>query len=147
MATPEEIRQRVEHADTARSARRATAAQQIGELARRRAAIAEQLQDVEHQLGDVLASAQDVIDIDELAEFTDVKAADLTHWLAGRKPARTKRKKPNAATSGTDTPGDASRGPSAPGTSTTGHVSTLPESAVVPVGASAPSERAAVQAP
>ncbi|MBY8853300.1 hypothetical protein K7G98_35740, partial [Saccharothrix sp. MB29] len=61
MATPEEIRLRIEQADTARSARRATAAQQIGELAQRRAAIIEQLEDIERELGDILAEAQDVI--------------------------------------------------------------------------------------
>lgn len=93
MATPEEIRRRVEQADTTRSARRAAAAQQVGELAQRRAAILEQLADVERELGDVLAEAQDVIDVDELAEFTDLKPADLTAWLAGRKTGRGKRKK------------------------------------------------------
>ncbi|MBW4717365.1 hypothetical protein [Saccharothrix obliqua] len=93
MATPEEIRHRIEQADTARSARRAAAAQQIGELAQHRATILDQLDNVERALGDVLASAQDVIDVDELAEFTDLKPADLTTWLAGRKTGRGKRRK------------------------------------------------------
>ncbi|MBB5808862.1 hypothetical protein F4560_008630 [Saccharothrix ecbatanensis] len=99
MATPEEIRRRVEQADTTRSARRAAAAQQVGELAQRRAAILEQLADVERHLGDVLAEAQDVIDVDELAEFTDLKPADLTAWLAGRKTGRGKRKKTTSTSS------------------------------------------------
>ncbi|MEV8438812.1 hypothetical protein AB0425_15670 [Actinosynnema sp. NPDC051121] len=94
MATPEQIRQRVEQTDTVRSARRAAAAQRVGELAQRRALILDQLQDVERELGDVLAEAQDVIGVDELAEFTDLKPADLTAWLADRKPGRGKRKKP-----------------------------------------------------
>ncbi|MDU0294960.1 hypothetical protein [Saccharothrix longispora] len=98
MATPEEIRLRIEQADTARSARRATAAQQIGELAQRRAAIIEQLEDIERELGDILAEAQDVIGIDELAEFTDLKPADLTAWLAGRKTGRGKRRKTTGTT-------------------------------------------------
>ncbi len=98
MATPEEIRRRVEQADTIRSARRAAAAQQIGELAGRRAAIAEQLAEVERELGDVVADAQDVIDVDELAAFTDLKPSDLTGWLAGRKPGRGKRRKAATAT-------------------------------------------------
>ena len=94
MATTEEIQRRVEQADTARSAQRSTAAQQIGELAARRAAIAEQLADIERELGDVLTAAQDVIDIDELARFTDVPAPDLTGWLTARTTTRTKRKRP-----------------------------------------------------
>ncbi|PSL51388.1 hypothetical protein B0I31_12117 [Saccharothrix carnea] len=101
MATPEEIRRRVEEADTARSARRAAAAQQVGELAGRRAAIVEQLAEVERELGDVLADAQDVIDVDELAAFTDLKPSDLTGWIEGRKPGRGKRKK-----TATGAPGD-----------------------------------------
>ncbi len=100
MATPEEIRHRVEEADTARSARRAAAAQLVGELAHRRAAIAEQLDDVERRLGDVLADVGDVIDVDELARFTDLPAADLTRWLAGRKTTRSRRRKSAAAASG-----------------------------------------------
>jgi hypothetical protein len=100
MATPEEIRQRVEEADTARSARRAAAAQQVGELAQRRAAIVAQLVEVERELGEVVADAQDVIDVDELAAFTDLKPSDLTGWLAGRKTVRGKRRK-DATVSGT----------------------------------------------
>lgn len=57
MATTEEIQRRVEQTDTARSAKRSAAAQQVGELAARRAAIAEQLADIERALGDVLAAA------------------------------------------------------------------------------------------
>lgn len=101
MATPDEIRHRVEEADTARCAQRATAAQQVGELALRRAAIAEQLDDIERELGDILADATQVIGIDELAQFTDVKAADLTRWLTTHKPVRAKRKR--SATTLTDT--------------------------------------------
>jgi hypothetical protein len=100
MATTEEIQPRVEQADTARSAKRSAAAQQVGELAQRRPAIAEQLESIERELGDVLAGAQDVIDIDELARFTDVPAADLTRWLTAhtaRKPNRAKRTRPAIA--------------------------------------------------
>ncbi|QFZ18492.1 hypothetical protein [Saccharothrix syringae] len=98
MATPEQIRQRVEDADTARSVRRAAAAQQIGVLAQRRAGIVAQLEDVERELGDVLAEAQDVIGIDELAGFTDLKPADLSGWLAGRRPTRGRRRKSSTGT-------------------------------------------------
>ncbi|KOX19270.1 hypothetical protein ADK67_33990 [Saccharothrix sp. NRRL B-16348] len=135
MATPEEIRQRVEQADTARSARRATAAQQVGELAHRRAAITERLEDIERQLGDILAAAQDVIDIDELADFTDLKAADLTHWLAGRRTTRTKRKKPTPAMPATQ--GDASREPTGSRPSPNGEAPAPGEPAAVSLGASA----------
>jgi hypothetical protein len=124
MATADEIERRVEQADTARSAKRSAAAQQVGALAQRRAAIAEQLTDIEEQLGDVLAAVSDVMDIDELAGFTDVPAADLTRWLTARKPTRTKRKRP--AASGEN---DTNRGPSAARTSTARRTSTPPEAA------------------
>jgi hypothetical protein len=125
MATTEEIERRVEEADAARSARRAAAAKQIGDLAQRRAAIAEQLSDIERELGEVLAESNDVIEINELAKFTDVPAADLTQWLNNRKTTRPKRKKsadgPPVAKS------NASRGPSTAATTTNGQASTLPE--------------------
>ncbi|GAA2975769.1 hypothetical protein [Actinokineospora diospyrosa] len=113
MLTPEEIRRRVEDADTSRSARRAAAAEQVGELAQRRAAIVEQLDGVERELGHILAETAEIIDIDELASFTGLKAADLTAWLAGAKPVRGgRRKKPSLdprtspAESATDLPLD-----------------------------------------
>lgn len=124
MATAEEIERRVEQVDTARSAKRSAAAQQVGVLAQRRAAIAKQLTDIEEQLGDVLAAAQEVMDMEELAAFTDVPAADLTRWLAARKPARGKRKRPAAGAAG-----DSNRGPSAARTSTARPTSTPPEPA------------------
>jgi hypothetical protein len=126
MATTEEIRRRVEEADTARSAKRSAAAQQIGDLAQRRAAIADQLNDIERQLGDVLVAAHDVMDIDELAQFTDVQAADLTRWLTARKTTRSKRKRPAAGTPGSQ--GDTNRGPAATRTPD-GQASTLREPA------------------
>ncbi|MFD2422689.1 hypothetical protein [Amycolatopsis pigmentata] len=83
----------MEEADRARSVRRSAAAQRVGELAHRRALIVQQLFDIERELGDVLAESSDVMEIDELARFTDLPAADLTQWLSGRKTSRTKRKK------------------------------------------------------
>ncbi|MTD57132.1 hypothetical protein [Amycolatopsis pithecellobii] len=94
MATTREIERRIAEADAARSAQRSAAAQRIGELAQRRAAVAEQLRDIERELGEALAEASDVIGIDELARFTDVPAADLTQWLGSRKSSRPTRKKP-----------------------------------------------------
>jgi hypothetical protein len=132
MATTEEIQRRVEQADTARSEKRSAAAQQVGELAQRRAAIAEQLEDIERQLGDVLAGAQDVIDIDELARFTDMPAADLTRWLTARTTARSKRKRPAAGGSGAKS--GTSRGPAPAATPTPGPTSTLSEPAVPRAG-------------
>lgn len=119
MATTDEIRRRVEEADTARSARRAAAAQHVGELTQRRAAIAEQLADIERQLGDVLATAQEVIDVDELARFTDVPAAELRQCLSARKSARTKRKRagdgaPSAHTVVSREPAAARKAPAGP---------------------------------
>lgn len=129
MATADEIERRVEQADTARSAKRAAAAQQVGALAQRRAAIAEQLADIEGQLGDVLAAASDVMDIDELARFTDVPAADLTRWVTARKPNRGKRKRPAASTEG-----ETNRGPSTARTSTARPTSIPPEPAPARTG-------------
>lgn len=124
MVTTEEIERRVEEADAARSARRGAAAKRVCDLAQRRAAIAEQLSDIERELGDVLAESSDVMEIDELAKFTDVPAADLTQWLNNRKTTRSKRKKPAGGASGAKI--DTSRGPSAAGTTTNGQASTLP---------------------
>lgn len=135
MATTDEIQRRVEQADAARSAKRSAAAQQVGELAQRRTAIAEKLDDIERQLGDVLADAQEVMDIDELARFTDVPAADLTRWLTARKPARTKRRKPAGGASGEES--DTKRGPSAARTPTAGQAFASPAPAIPHPGAPA----------
>jgi hypothetical protein len=99
MVTTEEIELRIKEADSARSARRTAAAKRVGELASRRAAVAEQLNDLERELGDVLAESSDVIEIHELARFTDVPAADLTRWLDNRKVIRPKRKRVTTGTS------------------------------------------------
>jgi predicted ATP-dependent protease len=136
VATTEEIRRRIEEADTARSAKRAAAAQQVGELAQRRAALAEQLADVERELGDVLAAARDVIDINELARFTDVPAADLMRWCDGRRTTRTKRKKPAGTR---DARSETSRGAS----SAVGRVSGSPATASPRVGVDASEQVAA----
>jgi len=93
VATEEEITQILEEEDAVRTTRRAAAATRVGELARRRAAVAEQLNDLERELGEVLAESSDVIEIDELARYTKVNAADLARWLNERKPPRTRRKR------------------------------------------------------
>lgn len=125
MSTPEQIRQRVAQADSARSARRSAAAQQVGELALRRAAVLGQLEEVEQALGDVLLAAQDVIDVDELAQFTEVEAADLAQWLETRRSAGTRRRKPRV-----DKGRKRTRTPAAP--------SSPPEVVEAPAGRSAP---------
>ncbi|GLY71379.1 hypothetical protein [Amycolatopsis taiwanensis] len=140
MATSEEIERRVEANDAARSARRAAAAKRVGELAQQRAAVVEQLAGIEHELGDVLASARDVIDVDELARFTDVPASDLTQWLTARttrKPARAKRKRPSTNPSGANN--DTSAEPPSPAIPAAGRKAT-PRRPDVP-GASAPNAR------
>ena len=121
IATAEEIDRRVEAADTARRAKRSAAAKEVGELAQRRTVLAEQLAEVERQLGEVLADASDVLEIDELARFTNIPAVDLTAWLTPRKPPRTNNKKRPAAPSG---------GPSAAKTSTNGQAPVPREPAV-----------------
>lgn len=131
MATTDEIERRVAEADSARSAKRSATAQRVGELAQRRAAIAEQLSDIERELGDVLAEARDVIDVGELARFTDIPAADLTRWFTARTPTRAPTKRTRSAASGkndTRTKNDATRRPSTPRTPTSAQPSTPPES-------------------
>ncbi|WP_370944749.1 hypothetical protein AB5J62_37325 [Amycolatopsis sp. cg5] len=123
IATAEEIDRRVEAADTARRAKRSAAAKEVGELAQRRTVLAEQFAEVERQLGEVLADASDVLEIDELARFTNIPAADLTAWLTSRKPPRTAKKKRPAATA-------SSGAPSAAKTSTNGQASVPPQPAV-----------------
>lgn len=115
MATTEEIRQRIKDADTARSAQRAAAAQRVGELAQRRAAIVDQLTEVERELGDILVDAQDVIDIDELAGFTDLKPSDLAGWLAARKASRGGRRRKSTMASVTQASMRRTTGPRHPG--------------------------------
>ncbi|NUT46331.1 MAG: hypothetical protein HOV94_03275, partial [Saccharothrix sp.] len=45
----------------------------------------------------------DVIGVDELAGFTDVKPADLTAWLAGRRTGRGKLRRTTGTTNGRST--------------------------------------------
>jgi hypothetical protein len=99
MATAEEIDRRIEEVDLLRSSRRTVAAKRISELATQRAAVAERLSDLERELGDVLAESSDVLEIDELARFTDIPAVDLIRWLNDRTATRPKRKRPAPNTS------------------------------------------------
>lgn len=97
IATAQEIRRRVDEADTARRERRAAAAQQVGDLARQRAIHAAKVEEFDRQLAEVIAGSRDVMEIDELSRFTGIRAADLTGWLNAAKPARTKKKPPPTA--------------------------------------------------
>lgn len=126
MATLDEIARRVAEHDADRTARRSAAAKQIGELAARRAVLAEQLDDIERELGEVLVAAHDVLDITELARFTDLPVADLTRWLEARQTTRAKRKK---ATAGAPATSDTRRGPSTARTPSAGQASARPEPA------------------
>lgn len=129
MITPDEIDRRVEEHEASRSARRSAAAKRIAELAGRRAALAEQLGEIERALGDELAAAQEVMDVDELAFFTELPAADLTRWLTAhtsRKPGRARRKRTDAAADGER--GTRSRRPT-PRTPTASPASVMPEPA------------------
>jgi hypothetical protein len=118
--TPDEIQRRVTENDTARSRRRATIARRVGELARAHAAIADELADLERQLGEVLANADDVVTIAELATFTGVPTADITRWRAGHKPRRTTRKKatPSLTSAQLSSPGPHGEDPSGASSST-----------------------------
>jgi hypothetical protein len=124
MATSDEIERRIAEIDADRTARRSAAAKQVGELAQRRADLAEQLDEIERELGDVLVVASDVLDITELSRFTDVPVADLTRWLEARKTTRAKRKK---TTAGPATKSDTGRGPSTARTPRAGQAATGPD--------------------
>jgi len=114
MITTDEIERRVEKVDAEKSARRTAAAREVGELARRRAAFAEQLADTERKLGTVLVAAADVIGIDELAEFTDVPAADLTRWLSAGKPRARRGRPPGSRKPKPEAPAAVASIPAAP---------------------------------
>lgn len=92
VASEDEINDRLEEKDSARSARRRKAANTVGHLARQHAALAGQVADLERELGEVLVAAGDVIDVPELADVIKVAASDLTRWREqSAKPARRKR--------------------------------------------------------
>ncbi|HEY2100107.1 MAG TPA: hypothetical protein VGH72_26830 [Pseudonocardia sp.] len=103
VTSEEEITHRLEERDVARSMRRAQAATTVGGLARQHAELAGQLAGLERELGEILRKASDVIDVPELAQVTDIPAADLTRWRdQTAKPARGgKRKRPSATTNDT----------------------------------------------
>jgi hypothetical protein len=131
VTSDEEITRRLTETDTARSARRQQAATIVGELARRHTELAGKLAELEHELGEALTAAGDVIDIPELSEVTDVAADDLTRWRdQAAKPARSsKRKRPNTKGDTTGTPKQAATAPR-PGRP----VPPAPPSASEPVG-------------
>ncbi|WP_051792437.1 hypothetical protein [Amycolatopsis jejuensis] len=98
-ATNDEIERRIEDHDTPRTAQRSAAAKRVAELARCRGEVAAQLDAIERDLGEILAESAEIIEIRELARFTDVSVANLSQWLDKRKNARAKRKKPTSNTS------------------------------------------------
>jgi hypothetical protein len=114
MITTDEIERRVEKADADKSARRTAAAREVGELAHRRAALAEELAEVERKLGTVLAAAADVVGVEELAEFTDVPAADLARWLTAGKPRARRGRPPGSRRPKSDSQPGASPAPAPP---------------------------------
>lgn len=135
VTSEEEIARRLQETDTARSARRQQAATTIGKLARRHTELADQLADLERELGEILTAAGDVIDLPELAEVTDVPVADLTRWRDQvATPARRKRNgssaKRNSSGKGTQT-ASASRTVAPPTTPAPAEPSTTPAGAVL----------------
>lgn len=75
MATPEEIKNRVDEFDSARSSRRKAAAHKVSELAVRHDELASEVDEVKRTLAEVLAEYSDVITVEELARFTEVPEA------------------------------------------------------------------------
>ncbi|WP_116052073.1 hypothetical protein [Amycolatopsis palatopharyngis] len=106
VTSEEEIARRLEERDSVRSARRSQAATTVGELTRRHTELAGQLAELERELGEVLTAAGDVIDVPELAQVTDIAAADLTRWRdQATKPAR-RGKRTRRSSSKNDTKGN-----------------------------------------
>ncbi|WP_432850653.1 hypothetical protein ACQPXB_08495 [Amycolatopsis sp. CA-161197] len=94
VTSEQEIARRLEETDSARSARRTKAATTIGELARRHSDLAGQLAELERELGATLAAAEDVIDVPELAQITDIPTTDLARWRdQAAKPVRAGKRK------------------------------------------------------
>ena len=93
MATSEEIQNRVDEFDSARSARRKAAAHQVSELARRHDELVTQVDEVKRKLAEVLAEYSDVITVEELARFTEVPESHLEQWRDGVKPGRAKKRR------------------------------------------------------
>lgn len=128
VALDNEIDDRLEEKDSARSARRRQAARTVGDLARRHADLAGKLADLEGALGEVLTAAGDVIDVPELAEVTDVPAADLARWRdQAAKPARSKRHRTGARTNPGGTGSRASTTPRAARPASTAPDSAAPD--------------------
>ncbi len=121
VTSEDEITRRIEERDSERSARRAQVATVVGQLARRHAELAGQVAELERELGSVLTEAGDVIDVAELAQVTDIAAADLTRWLdhAAKSARSGKRARPRAKTHGAGAHGSqAASGPPAARTAT-----------------------------
>ena len=93
MATTDEIRRRIELADSERSNRRLATAQLVGELAHRRTELAAELHEVDVKLGDLITESEDVMSLPELASFTDVPVDELMRWTAASKPKRGRKKR------------------------------------------------------
>ena len=110
----------------------------IGELARQHTALAAQLAELEAELGGVMAAVDDVLDVSELAQVTDIPAADLTRWREqAATPARGKRKRTRTTTKNNNpsTPnGEAATSATAPATRPE-HPAVSEATAAAPVGA------------
>lgn len=98
MATPEEIKNRVDEFDSARSSRRKAAAHRVSELAVRHDELASEVDEIKRTLAEVLAEYSDVITVEELARFTEVPASRLEQWRDGLKPGRGKRRRASSRT-------------------------------------------------
>ncbi|GAA3588296.1 hypothetical protein GCM10022222_86070 [Amycolatopsis ultiminotia] len=96
VALNDEIDRRVTENDIPLTERRSAAAKQVAELARRRVAIAADLHDVDEELARTLTASAKIMEIAELARFTDVSAADLSRWLDAGQPKPGRRKKPTS---------------------------------------------------
>ncbi len=93
MATSEEIQNRVDEFDSARSARRKAAAYQVSELAGRHDELVTQVDEVKRKLAEVLVEYSDVITVEELARFTEVPESHLEQWRDGVKAGRPKKRR------------------------------------------------------
>ncbi|MEV6603493.1 hypothetical protein [Kutzneria sp. NPDC051319] len=138
----DEIDQRVQEIDAPRTAKRKAACKTIKERAGRRAALLEELAATERDIGDALATASDVMDVNEAALITEVPASDLNHCLAAHQTTRTKRKR---STSGADPKNSTSREKPTARTPRNHHAQTPSELSPPPTDSATESEHVAAE--
>lgn len=96
MATADEIRKRVQRADQDRMEARATAAAEVAGKREERTRLVEQLAQVDRELAQSVASAEQLMTRKELSDFVNVKRTEIDGWVAGGR-TRSGRRRPSTS--------------------------------------------------